>query len=201
MKDEKSRIVVGIAAAAFVIAVTFLVWRFCQLLGFPESDEYIPGISVSEKMEIPQRPGTKGIVITGPKLETLWFAIDLRVAATALDWQRLRTIDQHADVKIRARINEGQLKFDRSLGDIKDAGHPSAGDMIGSAMGTWGYTSYKAGEIRFWFHLASTGVKLSIDPSDLKTKKEYERNLVGDGSLYFIKGINPNDAQIENVIF
>ena len=202
MSSRKTKIAVGITCAIVIIfVVTPLVWRYCELKGLPKNDEHIPGIAVTHIIEIPPRPGIQGIVITGPIIVPLWFAIDLGVAPTALDWGNLKTTDPGADVKIRARIKGGKIEFDREKGDIKDTGHPRASSIIERAMRTWGYKRYKEGEIRFWFHLGAEGEKLIIDLHGLRPTKDYENRPVKDGLVYYINGIRKGEAKIERVRF
>lgn len=200
MKNRKKFFVLGFMCFV-VLAIALLVIRMCLLLGLPDNDEYIPGLTANETIEIPLRPGIEGIVITGPIIEPLLFAIDLRISQDVLDWENLNNIEPGANVKIRAYVKNGRLLFDRANGDIKDTGYPSASNIIQNAMKTWAYKPYKEGEIRFWFHLASEREKLIIDPGDLKPKAEFAKYPIRYGKLHSINGIRKTETRIERIKF
>ena len=200
MKTKKKKILF-VTTCALVIISTPLLWRMCILMGLPNNDSYIPGLAATEIIEIPQRPGIQGIVITGPIIEPLFFTIDLRRSPNILDWENLNNIEPGADVKIRAKIREGKMEFDRAKGDIKDTGYPTAGSIIETALKSWCYKPYKEGEIRFWFHLGSEREKLIINPSGLKPKEKFAKYPIHDGKLHNIKGIKKTEIRIEKFRF
>jgi hypothetical protein len=200
LKTKKGKILFITACVIFITSIP-VAWWILEFMGLPLNESHVPGLGITETIEIPQRPGIQGVVIAGPIIEPLLFAIDLGVAPKALDWNYLQVTDPVADVKIRAQIINGGLEFDRKNGDINDAGHPRAGSIVESAMRTWGYKPYKEGEIRYWFHLGAEREKLIIDTSDLKPIKEYEKHPINDGILYHVEGIRRRDVKIERVKF
>jgi len=167
------------------------MWRL------PFDDVQISPFEKEEKLEIPPRPGVKGIVITGPTIEPLYFSIDLsKVGIRLLNWRQLQSIDPHADVRVNCRVNDqGRLTFSQK--DVLMEGHTEAGVMIQQAMKTWSYTPYKMGEIRFWFNLPSKGRKLIIDTQGLLRKNEIPDHIpIYDGQIHLIEGIPFNEIRV-----
>ena len=79
----------------FSVIVLFL-WRIYLLHRLPMDYLQISATGEREKLAIPPRPGVQGIVITGPKIQPLFFSIDLsRAGVRQLDWQQLRHIDTY----------------------------------------------------------------------------------------------------------
>jgi hypothetical protein len=157
----------------------------------------IPSVKLEEKLEIPQRPGIRGIVISGPVIEPLFFSIDLSSAGVReLDWRRLRRIDPYTDVRVHCRIDDyGQLVFQSK--DVLMGGHTEAGMMIRRALQTWVYTPYKSGEIRFWFNLPSKGKKLVIDTTGLRRREGIAEHVpIYEGQLHLIRGIADGDMRV-----
>jgi len=200
LKTKRGIIVFAITCVIFLFSIP-VVWWALELIGLPFNDSHVPGLTITETIEIPQRPGIQGIIITGPIIEPLLFSINLGMAPKALDWEYLKTIDPFADIKIRARIINGKLEFNRKNGDINDAGFPRAGSIIEKAISSWSYKPYKEGEIRFWFHLGAEREKLIIDAGALMPIIEYENLPIVDGKLYHIDGIGRGEVKIEKVKF
>ena len=179
------------------VGVLLVVWREYAMRKLPFDDVQLSPFSQEQNLEIPPRPGVRGIVITGPTIEPLLFTIDLAKAGIrSLDWRQLRAIDPHTDVKLRCRINDqGWLVF--SPKDVLMEGHTEAGVMIQQALKTWCYTPYKSGEIRFWFNLPSKGGKLIIDTKDLQRKGDIPDYIpIYDGQLHLIEGIPFNEIRV-----
>ena len=152
---------------------------------------------MEEKLDIPIRPGVRGIIISGPKIEPLNFSIDLsRPGIRELDWRELFRMDPHTDVKVECSIDEnGHLSF--SENDILMAGHTEAGMIIKRVLKTWAYTPYKSGRIRFWFNLPSKGKKLVIDTQGLRRRDDIPPHIpIYEGRLYLISGISPRDIRV-----
>ena len=196
MIDKKTKVIVVTVICIIVLIFALLLWRGHIIRGLPENDKHIPSIAASEKLEIPQRPGIQGIVITGPIIEPLLFSIDSRVSPKELDWEKLKNINPKADVLIKAKIENGKITKLK----IHDIGSKKAGELVVEAIETWCYTPYKDGEIKFWFNLATEKEKFKIDPMSLEKAKEYEKYPIKDGKLYHIKGMK-NKAIIANIIF
>ena len=172
-------------------------WREYTMWRLPFDDVQISPFEKEEKLEIPPRPGVKGIVITGPTIEPLYFSIDLsKVGIRLLNWRQLQSIDPHADVRVNCRVNDqGRLTFSQK--DVLMEGHTEAGVMIQRAMKTWSYTPYKMGEIRFWFNLPSKGRKLIIDTQGLLRKNEIPDHIpIYDGQIHLIEGIPFNEIRV-----
>lgn len=179
------------------IVLLVLGWREYALRRLPYDDLEIPAVVEEKRLEIPPRPGVQGVVITGPRIEPLFFAIDLSMAGVReLNWRRLRLVDPHADVKLTCTVDgRGRLLFSQE--DVLMEGHTEAGMMIQQALKTWVYTPYKSGMIRFWFNLPSKGKKLIIDTQGLRRKGEVPGHVpIYDGRLYLIEGIPNQDVQV-----
>ena len=71
----------------------------------------LPHFEISQKLEIPPRPGVQGIEITGPRIEPVNFSIDpSKPGLRAIDWTRLWASDPGTDVKVTGYIDSrGQL--------------------------------------------------------------------------------------------
>lgn len=177
--------------------VIILGWREYSLRRLPFDSMLIPPIMKEDKLEIPPRPGVQGIVITGPTIEPLFFAIDLnKSVGRTLDWQQLQAIDPHTDVRINGRVDDqGRLIF--SQNDVLMEGHTEAGMMIQSALRTWVYTPYKSGVIRFWFNLPSKGRKLIMDTRDLKRREEIPLHIpIYDGKIHLVEEIPSHEILV-----
>ena len=186
-----------ILLSLIVCAVSMFAWRWHTLQGIPVESFRIPPIGIEERVEIPQRPGVRGIVVSGPMIEPMFFTIDLsRSGVRSLDWRRLMRIDPHTDVKMTCRVDDrGILHF--SQDDILMAGHTEAGMLIQQVLKTWVYTPYKSGRIRFWFNLPSKGKKLTIDTHALIRREGIASHVpVYDGKLHMIEDILSSDVRI-----
>jgi len=184
----------------FAVALVF-GYRAYLLYRLPFDQIQISTFGEREKLAIPPRPGVQGIVITGPRIQPLFFSIDLsRAGVRDLDWQQLRVIDPHTDVKISCQIDHrGRLLF--SQRDVMMEGHTKAGMMIQQALKTWKYTPYKSGNIKFWFNLPSKGKKLIIDTSQLRRKSSIPEHIpVYDSQIHLIEGIKSSEIQIGGII-
>ena len=180
-----------------VFGMVLIAWRQYVLWRLPFDDVRIPMMEMEEMLEIPQRPGVQGIVISGPTIEPLVFAIDLTKAGVrTLDWRQLQVVDPHTDVKISCEIdNQGRLFFSQK--DVLMGGHTEAGMMIQRVLKTWIYTPFKSGTIRFWFNLPSKGKKLLIDTSDLNRRTDIPGHIpIYDGRMHLIEGIQTSDIQV-----
>jgi hypothetical protein len=174
-----------------------LSWRAFTLWRLPYDEVEIPPLLLEDKLVIPQRPGIRGIIITGPTIEPLFFSVDLtKSGIRGLNWRQLQSIDPHTDVKINCLINDqGEVYF--SMQDVLMEGHTDAGMAIQNSLKTWIYTPFRSGIIRFWFNLPSKGKKLIIDTSGLRRKWEIPNDIpIYNGQLHFIQGIPTNEIGI-----
>ena len=188
------RKIIIILAAIFLLGV---VAREVWLLSLPVQEVVMPPESNEDKMEIPPRPGVQGIMISGPRIQPLYFTIDLtRSDLQNLNWKRLERMDPWADIKVKCKLDEkGRIFFSQE--DIQMEGHPEAGLMIQQALRTWRFTPYKTGEILFWFNMPSKGRKLMIDISRLNRSPFIPEYVpVYNGRLHYIEDISPADIQI-----
>lgn len=172
-------------------------WREIQLRRLPQDEVRLYPPDLNEMMEIPPRPGVKGLMITGPRIEPLYFSIDLaKSGIRSLDWRRLQIADPNADVKISGQVNEdGRLTF--SSDDIAMEGHTEAGLMIQNAMKTWLFTPYKNGRIEFWFNLPSKGKKLIINTTELSRRTSVPAHVpIYNGRLHFIDYVPQDEIKV-----
>ncbi len=171
--------------------------RVLWLAAMPQSERNLP-FNVPQQIDIPERPGVRGIVISGPTVEPLLFSIDVsKSGLLELDWQYLMAVDPNADIKINARIDsKGRLHFAQE--DVLMEGHTEAGLIIQKALQSWIFKPYKEGEIQFWFNLPSRGDKLVIDVSQMKRKKTIADYIpVYLGQMHYISNINSSLIQIK----
>lgn len=187
-----------------VAAIALLILYNLRYAGLGTRTAYIPPFTKPDTLKIPPRPGVQGIVISGPVIEDLIFDIDLRAAGIKpLDWNRLTDIDRTADVTVRARVAQsGALLIERAEGDIKDHGHPDAGQYIERILNTWVYLPRKQGTIIFYFNAPSRGKKLIIDSSRLmKNDNIPDKVDVRDGLLYYINNLDREEVGYQQLSF
>lgn len=177
--------------------IVLMGWREIQLRRLPVDEVRLYSPGMNEVMEIPPRPGVKGLMITGPRIEPLYFSIDLaKSGIRSLDWRRLQLADPNADVKINAYVGEsGRLTF--SPEDVSMEGHPEAGMIIQNAMRTWLFTPYKSGRIEFWFNLPSKGKKLIVNTKELERRASVPEHVpIYNGRLHFIEYVPQNEIRV-----
>jgi hypothetical protein len=199
MRIFKIKKVVLVRSVVSVFAAVFILYGIRTYLWFrlPETNIHVSYSGEEEKLTIPPRPGVKGIEITGPQIQPMFFTIDLsRAGVHSLDFLQLQLVDPHADVKVTCTIDEqGRLLFSQK--DILMEGHTEAGLMIQKALKTWIYTPYKQGTIKFWFNLPSKGRKVLIDLKDLKRKDSIPRHIpIYTGQIHLIDGLENSEIQI-----
>ncbi len=155
--------------------------------------------NIQEIVILPERPGTQSLVLTGPIIRPLVFAIDLsKPNISSLDWSALADVDITADVKILANVGpDGSLIFD-PFSDVICPGHTKAGEMISRVMQTWSYKPFKVGPIMIRFNVGAIGKKLTINISKLTLKEGIEPDTpIKIGNLYFIEnGLNRSEVKI-----
>lgn len=178
-----------------VLVSIFFGWRELTIWRIPFNSVELATLENQQRLEIPPRPGIQGIVVTGPIIESLSFAIDVAGGGRELDWRSLNAKDSRADVRVRCAVNDrGEL----TIIEVLMEGHTEAGLLIQEAIKTWTYTPYKTGEILFWFNLPSRGKKLEIDVSGLVRKPEIPDFVpLFDGRLHLIDGIPPGQVQVK----
>jgi|Deesub1362B_J571_1020462.scaffolds.fasta_scaffold01445_5 hypothetical protein len=183
MKKIITWVFLGILAILFLVSVYYMV----AMSRIPVNDGDLG--EIEEEVFVPQRPGTRNLVLTGPIIRPLIFSIDLsRPGTRALDWSRLQSLDPTADVRITATIgSNGQLLFD-SVRDVYCPGHTQAGQFIAAVLRTWSYTPYMEGPVIFSFHVGAVGKKVTIDVSKLKRKQDIDPDIpIRTGKLYLIE--------------
>ena len=177
-----------------LIVILLLVLGMTYFLFFTGAtdDKNLSEFSDPDSLIIPPRPGVQGIIITGPEIKDLVFAIDTRTAGIQpIIWQTLQAKGQTAEVTIRAKVlPNGNLNFSRENGDIRDRGNPDAGKYLQEKMATWAYFPHKTGVILFYFNVGSKGKKLIIDIDGVKKSPGIsERVRVKNGALSYIEGL------------
>ncbi|RPH90324.1 MAG: hypothetical protein EHM72_19270, partial [Calditrichaeota bacterium] len=149
--DKKSRLLYYAAPTIILIALS-LLFTF-RYRGLERQGAFIPSFAKPDTLLPPPRPGIQGIIISGPVIEDLTFQINPSAPALApLDWNLLVGMDPTARVMVKAFVaRDGSLLLSRADGDIRDSGHPRAGEYIESVLRNWTYFPYKTGTIRFFF--------------------------------------------------
>ncbi|MBC8185179.1 hypothetical protein H8E88_29135 [candidate division KSB1 bacterium] len=192
MENEKNwKTAMYVAVTVIFIGIILYLVRWIILTRLPEEDVHIPISGIVDTLTIPPRPGIEGIVIEGPKIDSLVFEIDAsKTIIKSLDWKRLVKIDKNAYVRIQAMVDtDGNLKF-RTKSDVFAEGKPDAAIEISSVLRTWKYTSYKSGPIRFLFHVAARGKKFTVDIRSLKRNPDIPKSKkIYNGLLYCIEGL------------
>lgn len=155
--------------------------------------------NLEEMMVLPERPGTQSLILTGPIIKPLIFAIDIsKPNIQNLDWEVLKDIDITADVKILGRIGpDGSLLFD-PIDDVYCPGHTKAGEMISRVLQTWSYTPYKEGPITIRFNVGAIGKKVTIDISKLTRKDGVDPETpIKIGRLHFVdNGLRGGEVKV-----
>jgi len=153
-----------------------------------------------EIVVLPERPGTQSLILTGPIIRPLIFALDFhRPKLQSLNWEEIRNTDPTADVRITAVVApDGTLMFD-SVQDVHAPGHTRAGQMIARVVRTWAYTPYMTGPIVFTFRVGAVGKKVTIDISRLQRKEGLDPDVpIKTGKLYLIEnGLSPREVKIK----
>ncbi len=188
--------ILWVGTVVMVVAAALLLARQWMLHGLPEDSVQIPFSEVEKQLEIPPRPGIRGIEISGPEIKAKRFEIDLsRSDLKELDWQQLLAVDPHAQIIVSGFVdNQGRLTFTQR--DVRMEGHPLAGIMIEQALKTWMYTPFKTGPIVFTFNLPSEGRKVLVDASGLRRRKTIPEEVpLLNGQLYYVEGIPPQEVR------
>jgi len=184
-------------AVIFGLLLILLLYYMIAMSGIPAEDGDLGAIE--EVIVLPERPGTQSLILTGPIIRPLIFAIDMsRPNISALDWSALRNIDITADVKIRAQVtDDGSLLFD-PIADVYCPGHTKAGEMISRKLQTWSYAPYQVGAIVFHFNVGAIGKKLTIDVSQLQRRDGVDPDTpIKTGALYLIdNGMSSSEVKI-----
>ena len=147
---------------------------------------------------IPPRPGTMGIIISGPRIDIPLFAIDESRGVALIDWNRLLENYPSTDITVPGIIDTlGSLRIDYQ--NINIGNHEDAWvNMIEPAMRTWQYTPIKSGPITFWYNLPSMGVKLTVFTDGLtKTSRYSDVRFVRTGYLFHISHINRRHWKVD----
>ncbi len=187
-------LVSGAICLGFLLLISYYMIAMSRL---PADDGDLG--EIKELIILPERPGTLSLVLTGPIIKPLIFAIDLSIPdIQSLDWTALADVDITADVKIRANVDpDGSLSFD-PVSDVICPGHTKAGEMISRVLQTWSFKPYKVGSIIIRFNVGAIGKKLTIDISKLVLKEGIESDTpIKIGKLYFVEnGLKRSEVKI-----
>ncbi len=177
-------------SATFVLIVSLglYVYRAIALSKIPVEDADL-GTEVVEII-LPERPGTKSLVLTGPLIKPLVFAVNMRTPGIkSLDWDELINVDFTADVRVTARVEaDGSLEFD-PINDVYCPGHAKAGEMVSNVLKSWKYTPFKTGILIIRFNVGAVGKKMTVDVSQLQRREGVDPDIpLKNGKLYLVKG-------------
>ena len=193
------RILTRIIALAIVLLVGGVILYYLVAMGSIPYDDADFG-ETEEIVVLPERPGTQSLILTGPIIRPLIFALDFRrPKIRSINWEEIRATDPTADVRITAMLTaDGILKFD-PVTDVYSPGHTRAGVMIARVVRTWAYTPYMMGPIVFTFRVGAVGKKVTIDISRLKRKEGLDPDVpIKTGKLYLIEnGLSPREVKIK----
>ena len=194
-KVKKAAIIVFGVVIIVILAIT-LYWMIA-MSQLPLDDGDLGNLE--EEIILPERPGTQSLILTGPIIKPLVFAIDIsRPNIRSLDWGALKDIDLTADVKITGRVGpDGSLLFD-PIEDVYCPGHTKAAEMISRVLQTWSYKPYKEGQITIRFNVGAIGKKLTIDISKLERKEGVDPDApIKIGRLHLIEnGLSGGEVKI-----
>ncbi|HDL18590.1 MAG TPA: hypothetical protein ENH29_06010 [Bacteroidetes bacterium] len=187
-------IFLGAVALILAVAISYYMIAMSRL---PADDGDLGQV---EEIEVPpERPGTQSLILTGPIIRPLIFAIDMsKPNIKSLDWAELKSIDLTAEVKIKANVGpDGSLNFN-PISDVRCPGHTKAGEMVGRVLQTWAFKPYKEGPITIRFNVGAIGKKLTIDISKLRRKEGVDPDTpIKVGRLYMIEnGLKRNEVKI-----
>ncbi len=194
----KKIIKVGFSVLVGIVAL-FLIYRQIQIESIPAAQKSIPHKISREEIPIPRRPGSKSIRLVGPPLKILKFQLDFTFSPMPLDWKFLERTDKRADVMIEGRIDvDGNFAIQK----VRDRGHPKAGQYIRKVLGTWKFTQYMHGTIRYYFNIPTRmeHMKVQIDLRGMErnTKFATSRDKVTVGLIYYIEGIDIDNIMLIN---
>ena len=190
------RIIIIVVA---IIVLSIFTIRKIWLESLPPSRKNLVYANAPTEINIPQRPGVQGILISGPKIDPLFFSIDLsKSGVRQIDWIYLMSIDPGADIKVNAVIDsKGRLHF--SQDDVFMGGHTKAGLYIQEIIRSWRFTPYREGNIQFWFNLPSVGRKLIIDMRDMHRKESIPEYIpIYTGKVYYVENISLSEIQVRD---
>ncbi len=187
-----------LVSGAICLGFLFVIFYYLYAMSRLPVDDGDLG-EIKEIIILPERPGTLSLVLTGPIIKPLIFAIDLSMPNIhSLDWSALADVDITADVKIRASVgSDGSLVFD-PVSDVICPGHTKAGEMISRVLQTWSYKPFKVGPIMIRFNVGAIGKKLTIDISKLVLKEGIESDTpIKVGKLHFVdNGLKRSEVKI-----
>lgn len=177
-----------VVIAVLVVFVVLYVYRAIALGKIPFEDADLG--NVEEEIILPERPGTQSLILTGPLIKPLVFAINMRTPGIkSLDWDALMNVDFTADVRVTATVDDnGSLNFD-PIDDVYCPGHAKAGEMVSNVLKSWKYTPYKIGKIVIRFNVGAVGKKMTVDVSKLERREGVDPDTpLKNGKLYLIDG-------------
>jgi len=171
-----------------IVSLCLYVYRAIALSQIPVEDADL-GTEVVDII-LPERPGTRSLVLTGPLIKPLVFAVNMRTPGIkSLDWDALINVDFTADVRVTARVEpDGSLEFD-PIDDVYCPGHAKAGEMVSNVLKSWKYTPYKTGILTIRFNVGAVGKRMTVDVSQLQRREGVDPDIpLKNGKLYLVKG-------------
>ena len=181
------------------ILAAMLLYRQIQFMQIPAAQKNIPDLAGQDELPLPKRPGTQSIRIVGPPIKILKFEIDFKRNPQPIDWNFLEKTDKKADVTVKGEIDfEGNFV----IRELRDKGHPRAGQYIQKILSSWKFAQYKMGAIKYYFNVPTKmeRMKVQIDIRELERNPKFTRvnDTIRDGMIYFIDGLSRNNIMIIN---
>ncbi|MDZ7346865.1 MAG: hypothetical protein ONA69_08755 [candidate division KSB1 bacterium] len=149
--------------AAIIFCFLLLIIYSLRLFGPTNT---VQAIVESEKEIVPpQRPGTSGIVLSGPMQKPLLFQIDFtKPGMRAIDWNVLQSLGTVAAIIVDVTIsNDGRV----AVRSVNDRGFPHAGAYVRQCIDSWAYTPYMNGNVTFAFRVGANRVDIFADERSL----------------------------------
>ena len=182
------KILTYLVTFVLIVSLGLYVYRAIALSKIPVEDADLG--SVEEEIILPERPGTRSLVLTGPLIKPLVFAVNMRTPGIkSLDWDALINVDFTADVRVTARVEpDGSLEFD-PIDDVYCPGPAKAGEMVSNVLRSWKYTPYKTGTLIIRFNVGAVGKKMTLDISKLQLREGVDPDIpLKNGKLYLVNG-------------
>jgi len=181
------------------ILAAMLLYREILFMQIPVGQKNIPDLSSADELPLPKRPGTQSIRIVGPPIKILKFELDFKRNPQPIDWNFLEKTDKKADVTVKGEIDfEGNFV----IRELRDKGHPRAGQYIQKILSSWKFAQYKMGAIKYYFNVPTKmeRMKVQIDVRELERNPKFTgaNDTIRDGMIYFIEGLSRNNIMIIN---
>lgn len=153
-----------VAFVLSAIILCFLLLVYVVRLYGPTNT--VQAIVESEKQTVPPpRPGTSGIVLSGPIQKPLLFQIDFtKPGIRPIDWNVLQSLGTVAAIIVDVTIsNDGRV----AVRSVNDRGFPQAGAYVRQCIDSWAYTPYMNGNVTFAFRVGANQVDIYADERSL----------------------------------